>query len=301
MTRTTLAGVLILVLSAVSLLSRAETSGSLASLKISPDARSAALGETGVAGSSGAMTLFHNPALTGFAVSSQASFGYTNWLLDLSVQTGSLLLHYDKFNIGLSFNVFTEPGIQQRNLPSDNPLATFSAHDMTAGLSLGIPLKYNLSVGVTGHFVYQKIYNDDASGVAADFGLAWRQPKLGWTIAACVRNAGKMGTLQQEASPLPTSADLGMAGIVFRSGDLGLRAVGEGQYYFDDDLRLKAGLEGFWKEIIFLRAGYQTGSELRTFSGGAGIAWKRYSFDYAYQPLAEDFGASHRFTVGVNF
>jgi hypothetical protein len=287
--------------SVVSIASHAETPGSLASLKISPDARSVALGETGVAGSNGAMSLFHNPALSGFAKTSQASFGYTNWLLDLSIQTGALLLHYNKVNVGLSFNVFTVPGIQQRNLPSDNPLTTFAAHDMTAGLSLALPIGYNLSLGATGHFVYQKIYNDDASGIAGDIGLAWKAPVPGWTVAACVRNAGKMGTLQQEASLLPTSADLGMAWDVFRSGEVGLRVAGEGQYYFHDDLRFKGGLEGFWKEIIFLRAGYQTGSELRTFSGGAGVAWKRYSFDYAYQPLAEDFGASHRFTLGVNF
>jgi hypothetical protein len=282
-------------------IAQAATPGSLASLKISPDARSVAMGETGVAGSIGAMAAFHNPGLTGLADHSQAAFGYTDWLLDLSVQTGSLLLHYQKINIGLSFNVFTIPGIQQRDLPSDNPLATFSAHDLAAGLTFGYPLNENLAVGFTGRFVYQQIYNEDAPGFTADLGAAWRHPGSGLIIAAAVRNAGKMGALQRESSPLPTSADLGVAGTVIHSGDFGLQASGEGQYYFDDDLRFKAGLEGFWKNVFFLRAGYQTGSELRAISTGAGLAWTRYSFDYAYQPLAEDFGASHRFTFAVNF
>jgi hypothetical protein len=278
-----------------------ETLGSLASLKVSPDARSVAMGETGAASAKGAMALFHNPALIGFANQSQAAFGYTDWLLDLSVQTGSLLLHYNKVNIGLSFNVFNIPGIQQRDLPSDDPLATFQAHDLTAGLSVGYALRNNLTFGVTGRFVYQQIYNEDAPGIAADVGLAWKHPKLDWTIAACVRNAGKMGNLQQESSPLPTSADVGMAWIVTHVGDFALHVAGEAQIYFEDDVRYKGGLEGSWKNTIYLRTGYQTGSELKTISGGLGLAWKRYSFDYAYQPLAEDFGASHRITVGVNF
>lgn len=285
----------------VTFIARAETPGSLPLLKIAPDARSAALGESGIAGSSGAMAAFHNPALLAFADRSQAAFAYTDWLLDLSIQSGALLFNYSRVSVALSFNAFTTPNIEMRVLPSDNPIDKFDAHDLAAGISLAYQFQENLALGITGRFLYQQIYVDEASGSGFDFGVAYKINPWEITLAGAVRNVGRMGALQQERTPLPTTAGLGLSGLILRNGDFGINGQADAQYYFDDDSRLRAGLEGFWQEHFFLRAGYQTGSELRTFSGGAGVAWNRFAFDYAYQPLAEDFGSTHRFTLGIFF
>jgi len=279
----------------------AETPGSLPILKLAPDARSAALGEAGTAGSGGATAAFHNPALLAFADRSQAAFAYTDWLLDLSLQSGALLFPHGDFSFGLSFNVFTTPEIERRVLPSDDPIETFDAHDLTAGISLGYRLKDNLALGLTARYLYQQIYVEDATGISADIGIAYHLTSRGITLGGAIRNVGRMGPLQQEESPLPTSLNFGVEGIIFTLEEFGLRGLGDLQFFLEDDLRLHAGLEGFWKEHFFLRAGYQSGSELRSFSGGAGLGWKDYQFDYAYQPLAEDFEASHRFTLSLNF
>ncbi|RJP74147.1 MAG: hypothetical protein C4524_13230 [Candidatus Zixiibacteriota bacterium] len=285
----------------ITTLARAETGGSLPSLKMAPDARSAALGEAGTAGARGAMAAFHNPALLSFSDRNQAAFAYTDWLLDLSLQTGALLLRQSDWTVGLSFNVFSVPDLEQRMLPSDDPLGLFDAHDLAAGLSLAYQVTDRLSLGATGRYVYQQIYVENASGFSGDFGAAWKPRGVDLTVAAALRNVGRMEPLQQERSPLPTSANLGLAGLILQGPDFALRGLADGQYLFDDDLRLHAGLEAAWKELFFLRAGYQTGSELRSLSGGAGLQWKRFGFDYAYQPLAEDFGSSHRVALSVNF
>ncbi len=281
--------------------SRAETSGSLPLLKIAPDARSVALGATGAAVQHGAMSAFHNPALMAFAEQSQASFGYSDWLLDISMQTAALLFNYDRFTTGLSINTYSVPDIERRVLPSDDPIETFSAHDFTGGGSFAYKISDDFAIGLTGRWIHQEIYIEEANGYAFDAGAAYRLFKFNTTFGAAVRNLGKMDALEDEESPLPADAVAGFSSLIYQKGDFGLNGMADAQFIFDDDIRAHAGLEGFWRENLFLRLGYQTGSELRTYSGGVGIAWNRFGFDYAFQPMAEDFEASHRFGFKIKF
>ncbi len=295
----------ILVLSAALFLAagvtEAETSGSLPLLKLAPDARSAALGEAGVAGSRGAMASFHNPALPAYAEESQAAFTYSDWILDITVQTAAFLFRHETVSWGLNVISFSVPGLERRDLPSDEPIETFSAHDVVGGLNFAVRASERLVLGVNARYIYQQIYVDEAFGMAGDLGAAYRLDFMDITVAAAVRNLGRMQALEEENTPLPENAAAGISGTLYRSGDFGLAGMGDAQYYFNDDLRFHAGLEGSWKDHLFLRLGYQTGSELRTVSGGLGISWKRFGFDYAYQPLAEDFNAAHRFGFRLNF
>jgi len=247
------------------------------------------------------MAAFHNPALLAFSDGSQAAFAYSDWLLDLTIQSGSLLFSYGHYAVGLSFNVFNTPDIERRVLPADDPIETFSAHDLAAGISFAYRFGDKLALGLTSRYLHQQIYTEEASGMGLDLGIAYRLKSPGITLAAAVRNIGEMGPLKEEKSPLPMNVAFGADGILFTQGDFGLRGLGDLQYFPDDDFRVHAGFEGFWQEHLFLRGGYQTGSELRSFSGGCGLAWKRYRFDYAYQPFAEDFEASHRFTLSLDF
>jgi len=279
----------------------AEPSGSLPLLKVSPDARSVAMGETGVAGPTTAMSVYHNPALIAFADKSQGSFAYSDWLMDLTIQSAALMFKSKGYSFALSATSFNVPDIERRVLPSDEPIETFGAHDFIGGLSVGVKLTDVLSAGLTGRYVFQQIYVSEANGYTADLGAAYQLDFLNMTIGAAVRSLGQMEKLDEERSPLPTNAALGIYSNAWNNGDFGLNAAYEVKHYFDDDTRFHFGVEGYWQEHVFLRAGYQTGSELRSISGGAGLAWNRFHFDYAYQPLAEDFEASHRFGLSIDF
>ncbi|TKJ41821.1 hypothetical protein CEE37_04430 [candidate division LCP-89 bacterium B3_LCP] len=270
-------------------------------LKISPDARSTALGETGVAGAAGSMAAFHNPALLTFAKSSEATFGYSDWILDLTIQTGALLFKSGKTALGISFNAFTVPDLELRTLPSDDPLQTFSAHDVTAGFSIAHLFGEKLALGGTARYLSQQIYIENSSGFSVDLGAVYRLSINDLKVGVVLMNLGSMSALDEENTTLPTYGAAGVSGRIIRSDDFGLRSSADLRLYLENDVRLHAGLEGSWKEHLFLRAGYQTGSELRSFSGGMGFGWKGYRFDYAYQPLAEDFGASHRFAISISF
>mgnify|MGYP005834500501 CR=1 FL=1 len=277
------------------------TSGTAAFLKITPDARSAALGETGASDSRGAFTVLHNPALMSYTETSSASFAYTDWLLDLTMQSGAILFKKPKYALGLSFTVFNTPDIELRTLPSDEPTETFNAHDLAAGVSFSYRLGTRLAVGFTGKYLYQQIYVEDASGFAADLGAAYRFPAAGLTFGAAIRNIGEMAALQKQKPTLPTNVVFGASKIILKHGDFGLSGTVDGRVYVEDDTQFHVGVETFWRQHLFLRGGYQTGSELRAFSGGTGLAWDRFAFDYAYQPLAEDFGASHRIAFNLQF
>jgi hypothetical protein len=236
-----------------------------------------------------------------FADKSQAAFAYADWILDLSLQSGAILFDYSKVSAAISFSAFTVPDIERRLLPSDEPLETFSAHDMAAGISLSHLLRSTLSIGLTARFIYQQIYVEEAYGFDLDLGSAYKIPGFPMQVGAAMRHLGRMGKLQQEESPLPTNLGIGVSGRIYQRSDFGLNGLADALLYIDDDVRLHGGIEGFYKQLFFLRLGYQTGSELRNVSGGAGLQWNRFAFDYAYQPLAEDFDASHRFTLAVTF
>jgi hypothetical protein len=285
----------------VASLGYAENSGSLPLLKMAPDARSVAMGESGVAGSENAFAAFHNPALLGYSTHSQASFAYSDWLLDLSLQSAALQFDYKQMDVALSFNVFNTPGIEKRVLPSDDPLATFSAHDLATGLSLAYLYNEHLSFGVTGRYLYQQIDVNNASGWSTDLGLAYRLDFHRLTIAVAGRNFGEMNALISQSAPLPKDISFGISGEPAKLENFTIVGQLDGQYLLDDDLRFHAGIELGWQNHVFLRAGYQTGSEIRTVSGGLGLAWQRFHFDYAYQPLQEGFQASHRFAFSLDF
>ncbi|MFH1862669.1 MAG: PorV/PorQ family protein [bacterium] len=284
-----------------SIASYAESSGSLPLLRIAPDARSVSLGESGIASAKGALAAFHNPALLPFSERSQAAFAYSDWLLDLSIQSGAVLFDYKRFSVALSFNVFNTPNLERRTVPADEPIGTFDAHDLTFGLSAAFPIWRNLTTGLTVRYIFQQIYVEEAAGFCGDAGIAWRIQPLDITLAAVVKNVGEMQDLQGEASPLPLIAGMGIQGTVLHKDDFTLGATADLHTLRDSDARLHGGVELDWKKLLTLRGGYQTGSELRSFSGGVGLSWKVFAFDYAYQPLAEDFNESHRFTLIFNF
>jgi hypothetical protein len=57
------------------------------------------------------------------------------------------------------------------------------------------------------------------------------------------------------------------------------------------------GGEYLIKEVLYLRAGYQTGYDNRGLSAGAGFVYKEFRIDYAFVPYQSDLGNSHRFSL----
>jgi hypothetical protein len=60
------------------------------------------------------------------------------------------------------------------------------------------------------------------------------------------------------------------------------------------------GLEYVVKERLFLRGGFVTGHDTRSWSLGLGVMRKNWRVDYAFLPISAGLGSGHRVALGIN-
>lgn len=67
--------------------------------------------------------------------------------------------------------------------------------NLSTGISFGYKVTPNFSLGVTGKYLYEKIYVDEASGLAFDFGTNYWKGL--WNLALVISNVGSMSELEK--------------------------------------------------------------------------------------------------------
>jgi hypothetical protein len=207
---------------------------------------------------------------------------------------------FEKFAFGLSLNNTSVDDIEIREIPGA-ALGTFTAQNFAFGLSAGYKVNTNLSLGFTGKFLYEKIYVDNASGIAFDFGGIYNMEKLSFGLS--VSNLGSMSELQNESSKLPSAVrggasyllDLPKINATVRIGVDGYKVLDGGSVHAN------TGAEFLYKDFLALRVGYQSGYENKNITTGLGIKYKAFNLDYAFVPYRYSIGSSHTITLGTNF
>ena len=198
---------------------------------ISPDSRSAALGEAGVAISPDANAGYHNAGKLGFiATKYSVSPSYSPWLrsvtddMGLAHLAGTAKLN-DRSAISASLMYFDLGTISFRNANND-PLGDFNPKEFSVSLAYGQKLSDNLGVGIAARYIRSNltgnsIGNDARPGNAAavDLGVYYNRDL---TIGAGDYNLGLGGTITNignkitytnanQADFLPTRLKLGFA------------------------------------------------------------------------------------------
>ena len=203
-------------------------------LAISPDARSAGMGDVGVAISPDANAVYWNPAKLAFL---EPNFGisgsFTPWLSnvvnDMSI---SYLTGYKKINEGqalsLSMRYFDLGDIQLTDAQG-NPLQLVSPREFAIGATYALKLSEKLSAGLTGRFIHSNLLTgttnaNGSSGkpgisAAADIAVYYTSPiVLGaregtWSFGADISNIGPKITYLTDSTAdfLPTNLRFGTA------------------------------------------------------------------------------------------
>ncbi|WP_245681343.1 type IX secretion system outer membrane channel protein PorV [Arcticibacter eurypsychrophilus] len=134
-------------------------------LLISPDARSGAMGDAGVATSPDVNSIHWNPSKIAFAISKSAiSLSYTPWLQQLAPDIYMAYLSgYYKTNsrntIGLSFKYFSMGEIELRDA-SSAANGTYNPSDFSIDGTFARSFGNSLSLATTFRFIYSKIASD---------------------------------------------------------------------------------------------------------------------------------------------
>ncbi len=212
---------------------------------------------------------------------------------------GMLGFSIDYFNYG----TFDETDVNNINT------GTFSASDIAFALNFGQRVNRNFYWGISGKFIYEKLQDYSSDGLGLDGGILYKLDDKRTRLGATIKNIGVQlrGLTSEHKDKLPGGAQLGIshhlkgAPIIF-SGQL--------DYPFDYDLSFKFGIEITGLNPVLIRLGwdssgrnYKSGSSkdsLGGLSGGFGISWRNYRFDYSYSSFA-DIGGSHRISLSGGF
>jgi hypothetical protein len=272
----------------------------LSFLKLGVTSRAVSLGEAVVSSSHDASATHYNPAALFLGSDVNVLFMHNEQILGVRTEFLAAKIKFEKLAFGLNLNNTSVSDIEVREIPGA-PIDKFDAQNFAMGLSAAYKINEMIQVGLTAKFLYEKIYIDNASGFAFDFGGLYSKDNL--SIGASFANFGSMTELRNESTKLPSSLRFGASYLInvpsvdggVRVGADGFKVIDGGKFHFN------GGAEFIYKDFLAVRLGYQSGYEDRNITTGIGLKYKAFSLDYAFIPYRFSLGSSHTITVGTSF
>lgn len=291
-------------------------------LKIGVGARAMGLGGAFGSLANDVSALYWNPAGLVMVDNFTMMGSYSPWIADIAHHfTGVAVPLSQNDFIGLSAIFLTMDDMEITTI--DQPHGTgefFGASDFAIGLSYARRLTDRFSVGFTGKYIGQKIYNEEATGLAFDIGTRLRTGFHGLIISMNFSNIGNRmqlkgmdllrpydpnpgssnnpfidATLNTERWALPTNFRIsvcmnivGEGPSVFSSDDNLLTLIVDGNHPTDGEEKASLGIEYQWQELFALRFGYKLNYDDESLAFGVGFkpSWggKILAVDFAYIP-----------------
>ncbi len=280
---------------------QSDASGGMAFLKLGFEARTVATSDLGVASSYSVAPLFYNPA---FLKDSSKVVGFThnNYIQDVSAETFGITFALFGQPLGFSLNTTSIDDIEIRTRPGE-ATGNFSAHYFEAAFTTAFSLNKFVRLGVSGKYLFEGMFSDEAYGFAFDVGAKINVPVRNLNIGLAVRNIGKMSNLRSTPTELPADFRIGAEYLLpLELKYLDVAVIGGMHKYFEEsDLHFNAGTEIVYSHKLALRVGYVTSYDSKGFSAGLGFKWKKLSLDYAFVPFSNNLGNVHFISLSADF
>jgi long-subunit fatty acid transport protein len=267
-------------------------------LKIPVGPRVCGTGEAAVAYIDDASALFYNPAGLANVPTFDLLFAHNQWLLDMNHEYVAGVYGSEGLGkFGLAFDYWGSGAIQGINIRGETiPGYTVSAADWSLNFGYGRSIS-DFSVGLGLKFIHEQHESLSTSAWALDAGAMYKTPLKGLKAGLSVANIGTKAKLYRESYSLPLQGRLGWR------YDIGI--IGVTQDFILSEAEkpgIAAGVECRPVQLLALRLGYRTGSDVDGFSGlraGLGVSWHGIGVDYAFAPYGK-LGASHRISVSYH-
>lgn len=279
----------------------------LSFLKLGVGARATSLGEAYVSVVEDATATYWNPAGLLGVERNDVVASHHAWIQDLRHEFVSFAAHRGRHAAGVSFIGLYTDDIQGRDV-TGAATSHFGYSNNSFSASYAFQATATIGVGGTARYVRESVVGTDdgdftLSGMAFDFGANWVTPFTGVTAGAIVRDVG--GELSYdfdgaESFQLPTALQ---AGVSYRRADLhGGRLIVSADFLGarGDDASFRMGAEYAYQGQFLVGAGYKTGLDNEDVSFGVGYD-NRVRVHYAFAPVANDLGSSHRISVGYGW
>ena len=282
---------------------------SVSYLGYSPDARSMALGGSGVATSADAYSFFNNTSATVLSDSKGAiSALYTMWMPNSSDLT--MIGASGFFKLGSKFGLsFAGRQIGYSEIPTfdDNGINTgvIKPSYIVAGLGLAYKITGNLSASANVNLVSSKIDdNAKATAFSGDLGFTYSQDKF--NIGFKVANLGSKLDYGNGPYSLPAHLNAGFAYKATINEKNKLTALLNAGYLFSSSgLMAGVGLEYTYNKLLNVRVGGHYGDSSKSIpsyaSAGLGVCLKGVTIDATYILSSSESPINNTLSFGLGY
>ncbi len=287
-------------------------------LNIGPNAHSLSLSEAHTAVPLGSNSIFTNPANLMLSETSSLGLSYTLWIGDTQHTQASAAIKRDNdiFALGVRSSVVDDITLRTAPGPSEG---TFSVQYLSLSGAYARRISF-LSLGVSGSYIYEQIFQQNASGFGFSAGLTAEFMDERVRIGSAITNAGRMSVLEIERSELPTrwrtGVDVNAVQISAFGGSevpvvINLSAdfvaplkdefASGNENAIESGNFLAFGMQAELYDMIVLRGGYRTGETVRSWSLGGAVNVDPVQFQYAFIPFETGFGMVHSISLQYFF
>ncbi|RMD91995.1 MAG: hypothetical protein D6814_17565 [Calditrichaeota bacterium] len=254
-------------------------------LKIGAGARAIGLGGAFTALAEGIDAIYWNPAgIARVGGLGEATFNHANWLAETDYDFAAFSVNLgDLGTVGFHVISFRVPEQIVRTVQF--PQGTGQVWDANS-IALGITFARNLtdrfSIGITGKFIRETLFNENAQGGAFDLGIVYQTPWNNLQIGASITNFGtkmrldgrdiffnedplpQQGPVDQvpskfrlDAFEIPLNLRFGIAWRAYKDNNMEITLLADGTHPNDNRESINSGIEVALKRVIYLRSGYK--------------------------------------------
>lgn len=255
-------------------------------LKIGAGARPIAMGGAYTALANDINTIYWNPAgLATIGGTGEATFNHAEWLADTQYDFAAFSLNAADFgSVGFQVISFRTPEEAVRTvLAPDGTGQVWDYNAIAIGVTYARSLTDRFSIGLTGKFIQENLFNESATGAAFDIGVLYKTPFENLTIGAAITNFGtkmkldgrdiffnedplpEAGSVDEvpskfrlESFEIPLNLRFGVSWKLVDTEDMTILAAVDGSHPNDNTEFVNSGVEIGLKNILFLRGGFKS-------------------------------------------
>jgi len=290
-------------------------------LKIGAGARAIGMGGAYTAHSTDILSVYYNPAgLSRIGGAGEAVFNHAEWLADIDYDFAAFSVNMGSFG-AMAFQVISlrTPDQPVRTIEEPDGTGQFwDANSIALGITYSRKLTSRFSIGFTGKFIQEELFNASAVGASMDLGFLYDTPVENLSLGASITNFGTKMRLdgrdlyinhdplvedgsveavpakyRTESFNIPLNLKFGLAWRAIKNENYALLLAMDGIQPNDNSPAINTGFEIGIQNMVFLRSGYKSlfqndSEESFTFGGGLryDIVGTNLKFDFGWA----DFG-----------
>lgn len=307
-----------LILFYITTINAQDTGSGLDFLNIGASSRMLSLSEATTASATGPSSIYSNPSLLVLDDQSSLDVSYSLWIANVNNQFAAMNLRRNDRAFALGIYSSGSDGFEARDRPGPSA-GEFSIRYLS--LSGAIAQKIGpFSIGVTGQYLREEVFQFRASGYAFNAGITTSFMDGKILAAAAVKNLGKMESLDEESTPLPSSFNAGLSASLIEFNTPGendlpvlVSLIADWHQPIEEssggDFTGSNKEDGFFTvamdlnigDLLFVQSGYRWGPTERPYSFGLGLEIESVRVNYALVPFSTGFGTVHSFGVQYYF